>query len=144
MADWVKGAEAMFKKLEKLAEEFPDKVANAMYMEAQLIMTESKKICPVYPTRAQLKAMGLSFRKGEVPGTLRASGTVHPPVRKGKDITVTLSYGGAASAYAVPQHERLDFHHVNGEAKYLEKPLNAAREGLAERIGKRINLNNPE
>ena len=47
MADWVKGAEAMFKKLEKLAEEFPDK-SNAMYMEAQTDHDRVEEDLPVY------------------------------------------------------------------------------------------------
>lgn len=35
-------------------------------------------------------------------------------------------------AYAVKQHEEMDYHHSNGKAKYLEDPLNrTAREGLA-------------
>ena len=39
-------------------------------------------------------------------------------------ITGAVSYGGSlATDYALIQHERTDFIHLEGEAKYLEKPL---------------------
>ena len=35
-----------------------------------------------------------------------------------------ISYGGAAKAYAIVQHERLDYKHPKqGKAKYLEDPM---------------------
>lgn len=48
-------------------------------------------------------------------GTLRASGHWEISGTKGKVIFDT--------PYAAVQHERIDFHHTDGEAKYLEKPL---------------------
>jgi hypothetical protein len=53
-------------------------------------------------------------------GTLRASGFVEPAEGAGNVITQALGFGGAASAYALIQHERLDFHHNVGQAKFLE------------------------
>lgn len=134
------GAGSMMSKLREIAAKFPDRVAAAIYQEAQIEMTESKKRCPVSPTAAQLRMMHRSVPKNHVPGTLRASGTVHEPVRSGRNISVTLSYGGAARAYAVVQHERLDFHHTTGQAKYLESVLNESRPYMAERVGRRVHL----
>lgn len=144
MAARVRGASEMVNTLKKIAARFPDRVAAALYQEGQIEMTESKRRCPVSPTRAQLKAMGRSAPKDHVPGTLRASGTVHPPVRAGRRISVTLSYGGAASDYAVPQHERLDFVHTTGQAKYLESVLNESAGHMAARIAARVQLNKAE
>lgn len=49
-------------------------------------------------------------------GTLRASGRVLGPDRQGR---VTLVFGGPAAPYALVQHERMDFVHTTGEARYL-------------------------
>ena len=56
-------------------------------------------------------------------GPLRASGVTLPPVRVGPTTTVIAGFGGAAAEYAIPQHERLDYSHTVGEAKYLERPF---------------------
>lgn len=69
-------------------------------------------------------------------GVLRASGVVRPPKVDGKKVTVELGYGGAASKYALRQHEDLGLNHPDpenpnsdpaGQAKYLEDPV---REGI--------------
>lgn len=65
----------------------------------------------------------MSVAKSRTPvdtGTLRGSGTVLPPEVSGTRVKVVAGFGGAASAYALVQHERLDFHHTSGQAKFLE------------------------
>jgi hypothetical protein len=79
----------MIAKLQKIAAKFPDRVAAALYQIAQQILTEAKRRCPVASDG----------------GTLRASGMVSPPVRSGRNISVTISFGGAANAYAIAVHE---------------------------------------
>lgn len=126
------GATEMRAKLRQIAEKFPDRVGAAIYQEAQIEMTEAKRRTPVSPTPAP---------RGVVPGTLRASGQVSRPERSGRNISVTLSFGGAAEDYAVIQHERLDYHHTTGQAKYLESVLNESREFMLARIARRVDLN---
>ena len=48
-------------------------------------------------------------------------------------LTAEVSYN---EPYALIQHERLDFHHEQGQAKYLENPLNENREQYTEKIRK--------
>jgi hypothetical protein len=142
----MKGAKEVIDTLKKLAEKFPDRVAAAIYQEAQIVMTESKRRCPVASDG----------------GILRASGQVSLPVRKGKNISVTLSYGGAADAYAIAVHEHLSSHSPpswvtaedNGHPvqwttpgtgpKFLEGPINEAAEDMAARIAKRVQLGKEE
>ena len=88
--------------------------------EAERIMTVSKRQTPVDM------------------GTLRASGLVEPPRREVTKVTVEMSYGGAAAAYALIQHEREDFHHTVGSAKYLERPVNEAQSGFGSRVAKNL------
>lgn len=71
-------------------------------------------------------------------GALRASGHVTQPKSMGDETVVELVYGGPAAPYAVIQHERLDFDHNVGQAKYLEIPALEAVPGMAARIGGRI------
>lgn len=56
-------------------------------------------------------------------GDLRGSGYVGHPKQEGTEISVPIGFGGPAAPYAVVQHEREDFNHDVGEAKYLEKAI---------------------
>jgi hypothetical protein len=122
---------AMVDRIKKIAAERPKIVERGLYTEGQIEMTEAKKRTPVSPLPAP---------KGVVPGTLRASGTVHFPERKGNRITVTLSFGGAASDYAIVQHENPDFFHTTGQWKYLESVLNESAPYMLGRLARRVHL----
>lgn len=122
MSSGLRGVSDMVSTLRKIAERFPDRVAAAIYQEAQIEMTESKRRVPVDT------------------GVLRASGFVAEPERKGKSISVTLSYGGAAEVYAIVQHENLEYFHRVGQAKFLESVLNESRPHMAGRIAARVHL----
>lgn len=136
------GAEKMVQTLRQIADRFPDRVAAALYTEAQIELTEAKRRTPVAPDG----------------GTLRASGMVHPPVRRGRNISVMLSFGGAAMDYALAVHEHLSEHSppswIAAEAsgygihwnvpgtgpKFLESTLNESRPYIAARVARRIRL----
>jgi hypothetical protein len=127
------GTAEVLRRLSKVIEKFPKVVMRALRQEAELDMTESKKRCPVYspPIGGYVDHVG---------GTLRASGHVLDPVRKGSMMSVDMVYGGAAEAYAVIQHESLDFHHNVGEAKYLESVVLESAPYLRARVASRIRL----
>lgn len=91
-------------------------VAAELYREGQETMAASKPLVPVDM------------------GVLRASGTVFRPEFDGNRVSVTIGYGGAASDYALVQHERLDYHHDVGQAKYLEQPARARAAGFGRRV----------
>lgn len=90
----MKGAAEMIAKLKEIADKFPDRVAAALYQIAQEILTEAKRRCPVASDG----------------GVLRASGMVAIPVRDGRRISVVISFGGAAIAYAIAVHETISEH----------------------------------
>lgn len=95
-------------------------VGAALLQEAEKIMTESKRQCPVDL------------------GNLRDTGHVTEPEVSGGHVSVTLGYGGPAAPYAIVQHERLDFQHKVGKAKFLEDPLLEAANGLETRLAQSI------
>ena len=68
-------------------------------------------------------------------GALKASGTTEPAVREGGKITKRIGFN---TDYAAAVHERLDLHHAQGQAKYLETAVrnNAAKMApfVAERV----------
>lgn len=98
-------------------------LSNAAYQEANLIMGKSKLIVPLHD------------------GILRASGTVLLPEVSGAFWSVTLGYGGAASAYALVQHENLTFHHLPGRvAKYLETPMAQSVPNLEHNLAVRVEM----
>jgi hypothetical protein len=69
-------------------------------------------------------------------GILRGSAYVSRPVDLPSGPAVEVGYAGDADAYAVVQHERTDFKHRVGEAKFLEKALAENAQGYFERLAK--------
>jgi len=115
------GLQELLANFQRLGHDTTDATAPALVQEAESIMTASKHIVPVDQ------------------GVLRASGYVAPPEIHGNDVSVEIGYGGAASDYALVQHERLDFNHPGGgEAKYLEKPFMAAERGMDQRMANAV------
>src|SRR5580765_594463 len=127
----MKGVSEMIALLKKFADKYPDYVGAALYQEAQIEMTEAKRRTPVDR------------------GFLRASGRVALPVREGKRISVTLSFGGAAAPYAIYVHENLEANHASppfggGQAKFLESTINESAPYMLARIARRVDLNKAE
>lgn len=92
----------------------------ALYLEAELVMTTSKRdYVPV------------------VTGALRNSGTVLKPVKKGDKIEVAMGYGGSSAPYAARVHE-YPKSFGQGKNKYLAQPLNISAKNMAARIAKHI------
>ena len=97
-------------------------LAGPLHLEAELIMTKSKRLTPVDL------------------GVLRASGVVHSPDVSRNKVIVELGYGGVAQAYALVQHERTDFAHTVGQAKFLEQPVKEAKAGFGNRVAQHLDL----
>lgn len=115
------GRAQMAGTLVRAAVRFPAQVGAAAFAELEIEMAESKTLVPLDD------------------GPLRASGFVEPPVFRGREIEVTLGYGGPAAPYAIEQHENLDYEHAPGrQAKYLEQPLRESAPHLMGRIGRRV------
>lgn len=89
--------------------------------EAQLIFRDSQRLVPVKT------------------GILRASGQIVAPRKQGNNWIVVIGYGGAASSYALEQHENLQYRHKEGKsAKYLEIPTQQSAAKMPEAIKARL------
>ena len=93
----------------------------ALYEEAQDLLTNAKALTPV------------RF------GWLKASGQVQPPVVKGDIVECAVTFGNAATPYAIHVHEVLRLrHHPPTQAKFLEAPALAMVVGMESRLRSRI------
>ena len=82
-------------------------VKKGIYRSALNILNESQKLVPVGgpPTSPYDKHIG----------SLKASGTVSLPKQAGNVVSISISYGGRAKAYAYRQHQDLTFKHKPGQ-----------------------------
>lgn len=115
----MKGVTEMVSLLKRIADKFPDRVAAALYQEAQIEMTEAKRRTPVDT------------------GLLRASGNVLEPEREGRRVSVTLVFG---TDYAVYVHENLEAFHKVGQARFLASVLEESAPYMAQRLAVRLQL----
>ena len=101
------GLENVLRNMTILERDITKVVGETLFQESEKVMTEIKTI-PIVPVDT---------------GVLRATGHVELPERTATGINVELGFGGPAVIYAAVQHERLDYHHPVGQAKYLEGPV---------------------
>jgi len=125
----VSGVQSMVAKLKTISAKFPDRVAEALYQEAQIEATEMKRRTPVDTTR-----------DAPHPGNLRNSIHVERPKRRGREISVMIATGRQAP-YAIYVHENPDAFHPVGQWKFMESVLNESRPYMAQRIARRVQLN---
>lgn len=111
----VKGLREVQRRLAEISRTISGNLQESLRAEGELIMTVAKQRTPV------------------MTGTLRGSGHVQD-VRDG----IRLSFGGPAADYAVYVHERLDTHHPNGQAKFLESACLEAIPSLPDRVASRM------
>lgn len=110
---------ALFSKMEAIGK--TNVLKEAMYAEARTVLNESKKIVPVDQ------------------GTLKRSGEVEAPKVDAKGIEVSITYGGAASEYALIVHEDMNARHKDGEtAKYLERPFMAHQDKFVSNVAAKV------
>lgn len=117
-----RGADKAIADLKRLRIVYPNAFQQALYQEAQIELTEIKKLTPVDT------------------GALRASERIDGPHRDGRRVWVFIVAGGPAVDYAFKVHEDLEAFHKTGQAKYIEQPLAESAPHMPARIAKRINL----
>lgn len=129
----VRGEHEMTAKLRSFQAKFPQRTGDALYTEIHTVEEpEAKSRTPVYT--------GPTGPGKPVPGVLRDSVHTEGPTYEGRLIKVALVAGGEAGAYAIPQHERLDYFHKTGQAKYIESVWMEARAWIASRVAARIQI----
>ncbi len=118
----IEGLDKLDARLKKSGKGAAKDLARGLKVEAETIMTAAKRIVPVDT------------------GVLKTSGHVQLPVIRKTSASVILGFGGAASDYALYQHEVTLNHPGQGQAKFLQQPANEAKKGFGARIAKNIDL----
>ena len=111
----VYGADDLLRQLVRMGQNSSAVVGRVMYAYANDVFNRSQYLVPVDT------------------GALRSSGRVEAPVMSGREIVVSIKYGGAAAPYALYVHEvpppgdegggRTAYHLPPTQWKYLEQPL---------------------
>ncbi len=106
----------------QIAKAYPQKVGTAFMFETEIEKTEVVKRTPIDkgPLRSTVKALGPFYLAGNRIQTQISAG------------------GGPAEDYAIVQHEDLDLHHDEGQAKYVESVILESKGHLMERVARRI------
>jgi len=90
-----------------------DAGTRALVKAAHHVIGEAQQLAPM--------GGGIYSPNDPNPGELRDSAYVRPPVGSGTaNVSVEI---GFTAIHAAVQHERLDFRHDNGQAKYLETAM---------------------
>ena len=128
----IEGLDKLQTKLKKSSNMATRSMAQALFKEAELIMTEAKDNTPVAPDG----------------GTLRSSGHVQIPKFSGTTLEIVLGFGGAASAYALAVHEHPSQHSPPswsggvtwnvGGPQFLKNAMDKAEAGMGGRIAKHL------
>lgn len=117
------GMEALQAALRHAGTQAPRVVGEALMAEARLMLRDSLNEVPVKDA------------------ILKASGQVLPPIITGSRVVVKLGYGGAASAYALYQHNApagLNYTKPGSKSHYLSDPVQAAIPRLQAQLAVRI------
>jgi hypothetical protein len=135
-----KGAQEMIRRISQTKKQYPFEVEKALYQEAQIEATESKRRCPVAPGG----------------GALRASIHVVGPEWEDKSVFVRIVAGGPSAPYAIAVHEHLSEHspptwqpphsrikwNVPGTGpKFIESTILESRKHMGKRVAARIQMN---
>lgn len=128
-----RGGPDMVRKIDRAVRNMPREMDRAEFTVANQEMTEMKRRTPVWNPKRKLP-------HGHVPGSLRASGTVHEPEQHGKRIATKMTFGGGDVDYAVYVHEDLEAEHATGEAKYMESVLNESQPYIGRRLAAEIDF----
>ncbi|MGE5609000.1 MAG: HK97 gp10 family phage protein [Bacillota bacterium] len=108
--------------LGKLREQKLAAASRGLSRYAAITVGESQELCPVKT------------------GALQASGTWGEVERHGYTLTITIGHN---TDYAAAVHERLDLHHEQGQAKYLETAIRQRAPGLAPYVAEEIKGGRP-
>jgi hypothetical protein len=98
--------------LDQLRDKIVAAATQGVNLMAQQIISEAVELAP--------RGGGSHSPYDDAPGTLKDSGVAMPAELEGD---VVVSAMGFNTAYAIYQHEALDWGHDEGEAKYLETPM---------------------
>lgn len=125
----LRGVEKFLARLDGFAPRVRQAASDAVYKQMEIVATDAKNRVPV--DLGTLKST-IHARRDEEAGDAISSIAVAGPMPSDP------LDSGPANDYAIVQHERLDFQHKVGEAKYLEKALDGQASKMTRQIAEDI------
>lgn len=101
----------------------------------EVVLDEAVKQAPELMPESMKRAGEVGGDQGGLPGELKESGKVDMVHEGTAGAAAAISFN---TIYASLQHERLDWHHESGNAKYLENAMNTTREEVVTTIAAEI------
>lgn len=113
-------------------------VEQGLFEIGSVMEGDAKELVPV--DTGNLRDSGFTLTKSlEALGpSAEPSAEARASLEDGGTINAVVGFGGPSAEYALVQHERTDYHHRIGQAKYLETAVNARVEEIAPTIAARI------
>lgn len=135
----VSGDKRLIANLKALGARAPVAVEGGLFEWAETVVGDAKELAPV--DLGNLRESGFVLTE-----TLRSLGTQAGPSGEAQsmaknvagEIRGVMGFGGPAIPYALIQHERTDFHHTVGQAKYLQDPAQRLALRLATTVAARL------
>ena len=133
------GSRGVLRTLKALAGAAPKAVEAALFEHGSQVEGDAKELAPV--DTGDLRASGFTLTPSlqQIGSGAQPSGEARAMVHASpQEISAVVGFGGPSVEYALIQHERTDFHHTVGQAKYLETPAKARAPQLPEVIAKHV------
>lgn len=99
---------------------------------------DAKELVPVDTGNLRDSGFTITTSLEHLGPSSEVSGEAQALVEEGGTINAVVGFGGPSAEYAIVQHERTDYHHRIGQAKYLETAVNARVEEIAPTIAARV------
>ena len=135
----VTGTKEVIAALQALKDRAPESLEGGLFEFGSLVEGDAKVLTPV--RTGNLRASGYTITP--TLESLSEMSDVDPEsralaVRSAEQITAVVGFGGPAQRYALIQHERTDFHHAVGQAKYLETAVTGRAQDMPDVLAARM------
>ncbi len=127
----LQGSQALRAGLAQLGDKAPVSLEGGLFEFGSLVEGDAKELCPVDTGNLRDSAFTITPTLEHTGVTTDVDAQARALAEKNADqITAVVGFGGPSQVYALIQHERTDFRHKVGQAKYLQTALANRQESL--------------
>lgn len=130
MSVQLKGLNRMLANLKTMPPDMALAAEAGLFEAGSIIQGDAQAITPVDKGNLRGSAFTLTQTLTQLANSAQPSGEARSLAKNTPtEIRAVVGFGGPSAPYALVQHERTDYRHTVGEAKYLEKAVqkNASR-----------------
>lgn len=139
VSETLTGMDALNANLRRLSgDELRLAVEQGLFEIGSIMEGDAKELVPVDTGNLRDSGFTITSRLQRLGPTAEVSGEAQASVEEGGTINAVVGFGGPSAEYAIVQHERTDFHHRIGQAKYLETAVNGQVDEIAPTIAARV------